>query len=49
MFVEGKIARFMYLSLYRMHQKSIHGTFKTFALWCVEKILKVVRPRMKLH
>ncbi|QYJ84700.1 NAD(P)/FAD-dependent oxidoreductase [Shewanella mesophila] len=49
MFVEGKIARFMYISLYRMHQKAIHGVAKTFALWVAEKIMRVVRPRMKLH
>ncbi|QYJ80904.1 NAD(P)/FAD-dependent oxidoreductase [Shewanella aegiceratis] len=49
MFVEGKIARFMYISLYRMHQKAIHGLAKTIALWLVEKMMRVVRPRMKLH
>ncbi|KIO35657.1 NAD(P)/FAD-dependent oxidoreductase [Shewanella sp. cp20] len=49
MFVEGKIARFMYISLYRMHQKAIHGIAKTLALWLVEKMMGVVRPRMKLH
>ncbi|QLE85788.1 NAD(P)/FAD-dependent oxidoreductase [Shewanella sp. Scap07] len=49
MFVEGKIARFMYISLYRMHQKSIHGSLKTFGLWLTEKMMRVVRPRMKLH
>ncbi|MFV7783119.1 NAD(P)/FAD-dependent oxidoreductase [Shewanella marisflavi] len=49
MFVEGKIARFMYISLYRMHQKAIHGLPKTMALWLVEKMMRVVRPRMKLH
>ncbi|NRA62334.1 MAG: NAD(P)/FAD-dependent oxidoreductase [Psychrobium sp.] len=49
MFVEGKIARLMYISLYRMHQQAIHGLFKTIGLWLAEKIMKVVRPRMKLH
>lgn len=49
MFVEGKIARLVYISLYRMHQRAIHGTAKTIALWFAEKIMKVVRPRMKLH
>ena len=48
-FVEGKIARFVYLSLYRMHQQAIHGSAKTVALWISEKILRVVRPKMKLH
>ena len=49
MFVEGKIARIMYISLYRMHQRAIHGTLKTIGLWFAEKIMRVVRPRMKLH
>lgn len=49
MFVEGKIARLVYISLYRMHQRAIHGTAKTIALWFAEKIMRVVRPRMKLH
>lgn len=49
MFVEGKIARLMYISLYRMHQRAIHGTLKTIGLWFAEKIMRVVRPRMKLH
>jgi len=48
-FIEGKIARFMYVSLYRMHQLAIHGGTKTLALWISEKILRVVRPKMKLH
>ncbi|MEJ6475457.1 NAD(P)/FAD-dependent oxidoreductase [Pseudoalteromonas piscicida] len=48
-FIEGKIARFMYISLYRMHQRAIHGLAKTFALWISEKVLRVVRPKMKLH
>lgn len=48
-FIEGKIARFVYVSLYRMHQYAIHGSAKTIALWISEKILRVVRPKMKLH
>ena len=49
MFVEGKIARLVYISLYRMHQRAIHGSIKTFGLWVAEKVMRVVRPRMKLH
>ena len=49
MFVEGKLARLMYLSLYRMHQRAIHGSLTTIALWVAEKVMKIVRPRMKLH
>ncbi|CCQ10449.1 NADH dehydrogenase [Pseudoalteromonas luteoviolacea B = ATCC 29581] len=49
MFVEGKLARLMYISLYRMHQSAIHGPLKTIALWFCEKLLRSVRPKMKLH
>ncbi|MFC3030942.1 NAD(P)/FAD-dependent oxidoreductase [Pseudoalteromonas fenneropenaei] len=49
MFIEGKMARLMYVSLYRMHQNAIHGPFKTVALWLAEKLLRIVRPKMKLH
>ncbi|WP_448546649.1 NAD(P)/FAD-dependent oxidoreductase [Thalassotalea fusca] len=48
-FVEGRVARLMYTSLYRMHQMAIHGRFKTVLLWFTEKLLRVVRPKMKLH
>ena len=49
MFIEGNLARVMYLSLYRMHQNAIHGPIKTTALWLSEKLLRIVRPKMKLH
>jgi len=49
MFIEGRIAKLVYISLYRMHQRAIHGTAKTLALWFAEKVMKIVRPRMKLH
>lgn len=49
MFIEGNLARVMYLSLYRMHQNAIHGPIKTLALWLSEKLLRIVRPKMKLH
>ena len=49
LFVEGKLARIMYISLYRMHQNAIHGPFKTIALWLAEKLMRIVRPKLKLH
>ena len=49
MFIEGKLARLMYVSLYRMHQNAIHGPLKTAALWLCEKLMRSVRPKMKLH
>ncbi|WP_286238701.1 NAD(P)/FAD-dependent oxidoreductase [Neptuniibacter halophilus] len=49
MFIEGKIARVVYISLYRMHQIAIHGFFKAMMVYIAEKVGKVVRPKMKLH
>lgn len=49
MFIEGKLARVVYVSLYRMHQIAIHGFFKAALIFIAEKVTKVVRPKMKLH
>ncbi|MGC7560631.1 NAD(P)/FAD-dependent oxidoreductase [Pasteurella sp. PK-2025] len=49
MFVEGKIARVMYLSLYRMHQVALHGCIKTGLIMLVGRINRFLRPTMKLH
>lgn len=49
MMVEGRIARFVYISLYRMHQVALHGYFKTGLMMLVGSINRVIRPRMKLH
>jgi NADH dehydrogenase len=49
MAVEGRIARFLYQSLYRMHLLSIHGLIKGAALIVVSTVNRIVRPRLKLH
>jgi NADH dehydrogenase len=49
MAVEGRLARFVYLSLYRMHLIAIHGWFKGVALILVGHVNQIVRPRLKLH
>ena len=49
MFIEGKIARLMYLSLYRMHQLSIHGYIKGPFIILLSSISKIIRPKIKLH
>ena len=49
MFVEGHLARFVYVSLYRMHQIAIHGWFGGAAVWLAHKIGNTVKPKMKLH
>jgi NADH dehydrogenase len=47
--VEGRIARVIYQSLYRMHLISIHGWIKGLVLIGVSIVNRVVRPRLKLH
>jgi len=49
MFIEGKIARIMYLSLYRMHQLAIHGYIKGPFIIALSRISKIIRPKIKLH
>jgi NADH dehydrogenase len=49
MMVEGRIARVVYISLYRMHQMALHGVFKTGLMMLVGRINRVLRPNLKLH
>jgi NADH dehydrogenase len=49
MAIEGRLARMVYLSLYRMHLIGIHGWLKGVALIVVGHVNQVVRPRLKLH
>ncbi|KXS39500.1 MAG: NADH dehydrogenase [Halomonadaceae bacterium T82-2] len=49
LFVEGRLAKLFYASLYRMHQRSIHGTVKTGMTVVVDGLNRFLRPKMKLH
>jgi NADH dehydrogenase len=49
MAIEGRLARFAYISLYRMHLIAIHGWFSGLVLIAVSKVNNVVRPKLKLH
>ncbi|WP_334185291.1 NAD(P)/FAD-dependent oxidoreductase [Novosphingobium sp.] len=49
MAVEGRMARFIYLSLYRMHLLAIHGWIKGSAMIVISHMNRIVRPRLKLH
>jgi NADH dehydrogenase len=49
MMIEGRLARIVYVSLYRMHQIALHGYAHTLLLSLVGHINKVIRPRLKLH
>lgn len=49
MAVEGRLARIMYISLYRMHLIAIHGWLHGLALVAIGHVNQVIRPRLKLH
>ena len=48
-FIEGWAARMVYLSLYRMHQRAIHGAFTTFLIMLGDRIYRATRAEIKLH
>ena len=47
--LEGWLARMFYVSLYRMHQMALYGTFRTAMLMLGSKIGRGTEPRLKLH
>jgi NADH dehydrogenase len=49
MAIEGRLARLVYTSLYRMHLIAIHGWMKGLSLLLVGHVNQVVRPKLKLH
>lgn len=49
MAVEGRLARFVYVSLYRMHLMAIHGWLKGLAMIAWGHVNQIIRPKLKLH
>ena len=47
--LEGWMARMFYVSLYRMHQMALYGTFRTLMLMLGSRIGRGTEPRLKLH
>ncbi|QCU90082.1 NAD(P)/FAD-dependent oxidoreductase [Thiomicrorhabdus sediminis] len=48
-FIEGKIAHWAYISLYRQHQHALHGGFKTLIMMLASSIQKRIKPKLKLY
>ncbi|CAA0090564.1 NADH dehydrogenase [Zhongshania aliphaticivorans] len=48
-FIEGWMARMMYVSLYRLHQAAIYGWLRTIMLLMAGRFNRLLRPRLKLH
>jgi NADH dehydrogenase len=49
MAIEGRLARLVYVSLYRQHLLAIHGWLKGIALIVVGHVNAILRPKLKLH
>ena len=49
LFIEGWLARLFYLSLYRMHQSTVHGFGTMLLIMIGDKIYKATRANIKLH
>ncbi|OZG74544.1 FAD-dependent oxidoreductase [Hahella sp. CCB-MM4] len=49
MMIEGKVARVVYISLYRLHQIALHGYIRTLLIMFSARINRIIRPRLKLH
>ena len=47
--IEGIIARFVYISLYKMHQMALHGPIRTGLTTLANLFTRKAKPRMKLH
>lgn len=49
LFIEGRLARLVYVSLYRMHQVAVHGYLKTGLVMLSGSINRWLKPKLKLH
>ncbi len=49
MAIEGRLARFVYQSLYRMHLIGIHGWLKGVTMIVLGHANAIIRPKLKLH
>ncbi|MCR9257541.1 MAG: NAD(P)/FAD-dependent oxidoreductase [Alphaproteobacteria bacterium] len=49
MAIEGRLARFAYNSLYRLHLLNVHGMIKGALMIALGHVNQVIRPKLKLH
>ena len=49
MFIEGRLARMVYIALYNQHQFAVHGWFKGLITLLSRKVSNFVGPKLKLH
>jgi len=49
MMIEGWFARMMYRSLYKMHERALHGAARTVLGTLARTLTRRIEPRVKLH
>lgn len=49
MFIEGRLAKLVYVSLYNMHLFAVHGWLKGLLVLLSRKLSNLVGPKLKLH
>jgi NADH dehydrogenase len=49
LFIEGLFARLMYRSLYKMHERALHGNMKMLAGTLARGLSRRAEPKVKLH
>jgi NADH dehydrogenase len=47
--IEGYFARLMYRSLYKMHERAVHGTAKVALSTLARAVSRRTEPHVKLH
>lgn len=47
--IEGKLARMVYISLYRQHQAVLYGYWRVMLIAISDFLTRKVKPRLKLH
>jgi NADH dehydrogenase len=48
-FIEGKMARLMYISLYHLHKMALYGKTRAFLMATRDSLGRRIRPHLKLH
>ena len=49
LFIEGRFARLMYASLYKMHELALHGWIKVILDTLARMITRRTEPHVRLH
>lgn len=45
-FIERRLAKLMYVWLYRLHLSAIHSRARAALLWLADRLVKAAKPKM---